>query len=90
MSSLDHAYGPELEQLTAHERTIVDVVAQLRANGESAPLTALVHSGHEGLERVREALGVLGELDPQHLVQVALNALIRVHHDAPGTAPQSG
>ena len=90
MASPDHGSWPELEQLTAHERTIVDVVAQLRANGESAPLTAFVQGGHEGLEHVREALEVLGELDPQLLVQVALDALICVHLDGRGAAQHSG
>jgi uncharacterized protein YbcI len=90
MASLDHVSRPELEQLTAHERTIVDVVAQLLANGESAPLTALLHGGHDGLERVRGALDVLGELDRQLLVQVALDALICAHLDGRGAAERSG
>ena len=90
MASLDHASGPELEQLAAHERMIVDLVAQLHDDGESAPLTALVHRGQEGLAHAREALEVLGELDPQLLVQVALDALICVHLEGRGAAQPSG
>jgi len=90
MASLDHVSGPELEQLAAHERMIVDLVAQLHDDGESAPLTALVHRGQEGLAHAREALEVLGELDPQLLVQVALDALICVHLEGRGAAQPSG
>ncbi len=67
----------DLEQLTPHERAIVGVVAQLRDHAEAAPLAALVRDGGEARERVREALEVLGELDPQLLVRVALEALVR-------------
>jgi hypothetical protein len=90
MASPDHASGPEPEQLAAHERMIVGVVAQLHDDGESAPLTALVHGGQEGLTHAREALEVLGELDPQLLVQVALDALICVHLGGRAAAQPSG
>jgi hypothetical protein len=84
MASVDHLPGSEVEPLTAHERVIVNVVAQLRVDGETAPLTAWVRAGGEALECVREALEVLGELDPQLLVQVALDALVSAPvHAAP-------
>jgi hypothetical protein len=86
MVSVDRESGSDLEQLTAHERLIVGVVAELRANDETAPLAALVRDGGEALEHAREALEVLGELDPRLLVQVALDALVRAHVDDPGAA----
>ncbi len=90
MASVDHVPWSELEALTAHERTIVGVVAQLRANSRAAALTTLVRGGDKTLECVREALEVLGELDPQLLVQVALDALVSVHVDDRGAARLTG
>jgi hypothetical protein len=86
MVSVDSESGADLEQLTAHERAIMAVVAQLRANDDAAPVAALVRAGGQALERVREALEVLGEFDPQLLVQVALDALVSAHVDEPGAA----
>jgi hypothetical protein len=88
MVSVGSESGPDLRQLTAHERAIVGVVAQLRANDEAAPVAALVRDGGEALERVREALEVLGELDPQLLVQVALDALVYARVDNAGVATE--
>ena len=53
--------------------------AALRADVDAASITALVRDKDEGLEYVREALEVLGELDPQLLVRVALDALVCAH-----------
>jgi hypothetical protein len=89
MASVDHASASDLEPLTAHERAIVGVAAELRANVDAASITALVRGGSEALECVREALEVLGELDPQLLVGVALHALVCAHVDDPGAARQS-
>jgi hypothetical protein len=68
----------DLEPLTADERAIVGVLAQMRATGNSAPLRDWAREGGEALERVREALRVLGELDLQLLVAVALDGLLGV------------
>jgi hypothetical protein len=86
VASVDSEFGSGLEQLTAHERAIMGVVAQLRASDAAASVAALVRDGGEALERVREALEVLGEFDPQLLVQVALDALACAHVDVPGAA----
>ncbi len=89
MASVDQASVPNLEPLTAHERDIVGVVAELRANVDAASITALVRDGGEARECVREALELLGELDPQLLVRVALDALVCAHGDGRGAARQS-
>jgi hypothetical protein len=89
MASVDHASASDLEPLTAHERAIVGVVAELRANSHAASITALMRDGDEALESVREALEVLGELDPQLLVRVALDALVCAHVDDRGAARRS-
>jgi hypothetical protein len=82
MASVDEVSASDREPLTAHERAIVGIVADLRANVDAASITALVRDEGEGLEYVREALEVLGELDPQLLVRVALDALVCVHSGA--------
>jgi hypothetical protein len=79
MASVDHVSTSELEPLTAHEREIVGIAVQLRASVDAAPIPALVRDGGQALEFVREALEVLGELDPQLLVLVALDALVGAH-----------
>jgi hypothetical protein len=86
MTSVDHASASDLDPLTAHERAIVGVVAELRADVDASSVTALVREGGEALECVREALEVLGELDPQLLVGVALDALVCAHVDDLGAA----
>ena len=80
---IDRESGPALEELTAHERLIVAIVAELRANDETEPLVRLVRDGGDALERAREALEVLGELDSRRLVQLALDALVGAHVDGP-------
>ncbi len=86
MANVDHASASDLDPLTAHERAIVGVVSELRADVDAASITALVREGGEALECVREALEVLGELDPQLLVAVALDALVCAHVDDLGAA----
>jgi hypothetical protein len=76
----------DLESLTADECAIVGIVAQLQTTGDAAPLRDWAREGGEALERVREALRVLGELDPQLLVAVALDGLLRVDGDDRFTA----
>jgi hypothetical protein len=84
IASVDHVSVSDLEPLSAHERAIVGVVAELRANFHPASITASVRDGGEALECVREALEVLGELDPQLLVRVALDALVCAYADDRG------
>ena len=77
------------DQPTAQERATMALVARLHADGDTASLIALLHDGHEGPERVRDALILLAELDPELMVQVALDALIQAHLDDPAGAPQT-
>jgi hypothetical protein len=87
-ASVDHLTAPDLEALTADECVIVGIVAQLR-NGDAAPLRAWAREGGEALERVREALKVLGELDPPLLVALALDGLVCAHVDDHSAVRQS-
>jgi hypothetical protein len=88
-ASVDHLTAFDLEALTADERVIVGIVAQLRADGDAAPLRAWAREGGEALERVREALKVLGEFDPQSLVALALDGLVCAHIDDRSAVRQS-
>ena len=71
------------------ERETVDLVGQLRDTGDTRPLIALLKGHDGGPERARDALSLLGELDPQLLVQVTLDTLIREHFDDPAAAAQT-
>jgi hypothetical protein len=77
------------EDLTSAEKEIADLVAALAKTGNLHPLIALLRDGHVGPERARDALRLLGELDPDLLVQVALDTLISDYLDDPGLALQS-
>jgi hypothetical protein len=66
---------------TDDENEVASLVRRLRADGDTAPLIALLHSGREGPGRVRDALTVLAELDPELIVEVALDALLLAHVD---------
>jgi hypothetical protein len=72
---LDHLTAYDPGALSAEEYVIVGIVAQLAA-GDAAPVRAWAREGGAALERVREALHVLGELDRQLLVNVALDGLL--------------
>jgi beta-phosphoglucomutase-like phosphatase (HAD superfamily) len=72
---LDHLTAHDLGALSAEEYVIVAIVAQLTA-GDAAPVRAWAREGGAALERVREALHVLGELDRQLLVNLALDGLL--------------
>jgi hypothetical protein len=80
-ASVDQLTASDLEALTADECVIVGIVAQLRANGDAAPLRAWAREGGEALERVRDALKVLSEFDPQFLVALAVDGLVCAHID---------
>jgi hypothetical protein len=71
----------DLEALTANERVVVAIIARLRADGDAASLRAWAREGGEALERVREALEVLGELDPPLLIALALDGLVCAQTD---------
>ncbi len=77
------------EELPPEEREIVQLVRHVRDNGDTRPLVALLKGEDGGPERARTALHLLGELDPELLVQVALDALIDANFDDPSTAEQT-
>ncbi|HEX7297646.1 MAG TPA: hypothetical protein VF257_01485 [Solirubrobacteraceae bacterium] len=77
------------ESLTARERATLTLVTQLRADGDTASLIASLREDHDGPERVRDVLALLAELDPELIVQVALDALIQAHADDPLGARQT-
>jgi hypothetical protein len=59
-----------------HESDTIFLVGLLRATADTKPLVALLRGADGGPERARDALSLLGELDRELLVQVALDALI--------------
>lgn len=63
----------------AHEDEVLALVQRLRADGDTAPLITVLQDGPEGPERVRDALAILADLDPELIVQVALDALVLAH-----------
>ncbi len=77
-----------VDDLSADERTTIDLAAQLRDSGNLHPLIARLRDGEVGPERARDALGVLAELDVDLLVQITLDGLISVYLDDPGLAHQ--
>lgn len=71
------------------EREALALAHQLVADGDTGPLITSLREGRDGPERVRSALVFLGELDPDLIVQVALDALIQAHVSKPSTARQT-
>ncbi len=76
------------DDLSTAERKTLDLATELQRTGNLHPLIARLRGGEAGPEDARDALLVLGELDPQLLVQVALDALIAAYLDDPGAAYQ--
>jgi hypothetical protein len=74
---------------TAEEEQALALVRQLRADGDTAALITSLRDGHQGHERVRDALTLLAELDADLVVQVALDALIQAHINDPAAAPRA-
>lgn len=74
---------------TADEEQTLSLVRRLRADADIEPLVASLRDGHQGPERVRDALILLAELDPNLIVQVALDALIQAHLNDPSGARQT-
>jgi hypothetical protein len=77
------------EAPTPEERQTADLVKALRATGNLHPLVAVLREPDGGPERARDALMLLGELDLELLVQVALDTLIDEHVDDPAKARQT-
>jgi hypothetical protein len=72
-----------------HEDDTVFLVGLLRATADTRPLVSLLRGADGGPERARDALSLLGELDRELLVQVALDALIEGNFVDPAAAEQT-
>lgn len=84
--------APEHEltaELTAEERETLDLVQDLIASGNLRPLIEQLRAGDTGPERARDALKVLGDLDLDLLVQLALDTLVDQYVEDPGLAHQT-
>ena len=76
------------EPQTPEERQTAELVAALRATGNLHPLIAVLRCPDGGPERARDALLLLGELDVELLVEVALDTLIHGYIEDPALADQ--
>jgi hypothetical protein len=77
------------EALTPEERDTAELIKVLRATGNLRPLVALLRGSDGGPESAREALLLLGELDLELLVQIALDTLIDDYVEDPALALQT-
>lgn len=77
------------ESPSQQERDTIALVGLLRASGSTTSLVDLLRGGGGGPERARDALSLLGELDRELLVQVALDALIDANVADPAAAAQT-
>jgi hypothetical protein len=77
------------EDFSPEERETAELVKALRSTGNLGPLVALLRGSDGGPERARDALLMLGELDLELLVQVALDTLISDHIEDPEVARQT-
>jgi hypothetical protein len=68
---------------TDQERDTLLLARQMIADAETGPIITSLRDRRNGAERVRDALTLLAELDPDLIVQVALDALIYAHSPAP-------
>ena len=75
------------ESPSQQERDTIALVGLLRSTGDTATLVGLLRGA--GPERARDALSLLGELDRELLVQVALDALIDANVADPAAAAQT-
>jgi hypothetical protein len=80
---------PDPDERSQSEQEIAQIVGDLRATGNMTPLVALLCGSDGGPEHARDALRLLGELDVDLLVQLALDTLIEDHIDAPELALQT-
>jgi hypothetical protein len=74
---------------TPEERATGELVNALRATGNLRPLVSVLREPDGGPERARNALLLLGELDVELLVQVALDTLIDDYVEDPALAQQT-
>ena len=66
----------DLAELTPDERTSADLAGSLLETGNLKGLIQAVKTGEQSTETAREVLNTLVELDPDRLVQIALDTLI--------------
>ena len=76
------------DDLSPEERATLELATLLMTSGNLHPLIARLREQEIGPESAREALLVLGELDPALLVQITLDSLIATYLDDPGLAHQ--
>lgn len=77
------------EELSAEEAQTLELVSALISTGNLHPLVQRLREAQLGPERARDALRVLGDLDLDLLVQLALDTLIDQYVDDPGIAHQT-
>jgi hypothetical protein len=80
---------PDPAERSQNEQEIAQIVGVLRATGNMKPLIALLRGSDGGPEHARDALRLLGELDVDILVQLALDTLIEDYLDSPELALQT-
>jgi hypothetical protein len=71
------------------EFATAELVRALRETGNLRPLVAVLRNPDGGPECARDALLLLGELDLELLVQVALDTMIQDYVEDPGLAHQT-
>ena len=77
------------ETPTPQELATAELVKALRATGNLRPIVTVLREDESGAERARDALLLLGELDLELLVRVALDTLIDDCVADPALAHQS-
>lgn len=77
------------EDFSPEDRKTAELVKALRATGNLRPLVSVLRESDGGPERARDALLMLGELDLDLLVQVALDTLIDDYVEDPALAHQT-
>jgi hypothetical protein len=80
---------PDPDEPIQRDEEIAELVGELRSTGNMKPLIALLRGSDGGPEHARDALRLLGELDVDILVQLALDTLIEDYLDAPERARQT-
>jgi hypothetical protein len=74
---------------TPEERKTAELVKALRETGNLRPLVAVLRDPDGGPERARDALLLLGELDVEFLVQIALDTMIDDYVEDPALGQQT-
>jgi hypothetical protein len=65
-----------MDELSVAERDALRLAEQLRRDGDLWALLALLPPEDEGRSRMRAALSLLAECDPEALVDLAVTALV--------------